>query len=212
MRLLIGIMSCHRDKWFHRVLRETWVGQWSSLVDVRFFVGRPILPVHEADEIYLDVPDGYQFDLTLKFQQMIAYALGAGYDFLFRCDTDTYVHVPRLLASKFWEHDYVGNAYLGRSAQGGPGLSMGRKAMEILVNKDATDNARCDDHWAGDKLLEEGIKPHHDPRFTIFQQGPAPRNDIISTHTANVRSRQVFDDLHSKALKISEKTIPEPRC
>src|SRR5271169_4506736 len=95
MKVLVGVLACHKNGDLQQACRDTWVGKWKHLVDIRFFIGRPLVP-SRADEVHLDVPDDYK-QLPLKTRAMFQYTLDNGYDRLFKCDDDTHVHIPRLL-------------------------------------------------------------------------------------------------------------------
>lgn len=183
MRVLIGVLSCHTNADLRQACRDTWVKLGAA--DVRFFLGRPIVD-GQSDEIYLDVPDDFM-SLTLKTRAMIAYALDQGYDYLFKCDDDTFVHIPRLLASGFQEHEYVGRAS-NKYAMGGAGYWVSRRTMQAVL---ATTLGHGDD-WAEDKHVgraaqEAGIRLVNDLRYFSSTTGrrmdfPAPGNDAITAH------------------------------
>lgn len=212
MKPLIAIESCHRDRWCHAQIRDTWLS--APAADTRFFLGVPKEPDAEADETFLDVPDGGGSELRLKILGSISWALANGYDNLFRCDTDTYVHVPRLLASGFERHDYSGFVQGDDSVFGGTGYWLSRRAMEALLARGEI--AACsgaEDWWVRYVLRQAGILPFHDPRYRIGTDrgtmvGPQPDNDVITCHNhernslTNLRDRANLYAVHEKAKGI----------
>jgi hypothetical protein len=116
---------------------------------------------------------------TLRMIGMATYAYARGYDHMFRCDTDTYVWINRLLASGFEQHDYMGycleypgqetiRGHATRTAHGGDGFFLSRRAMEIIKNaKPHTyyDGKYWGDMWTGDVLWRHGIHCKRDTRF-----------------------------------------------
>jgi hypothetical protein len=172
MKVLIAILSCERDYWAHRLVRDTWLK--NSSVSYGFFVGEGCT-VKELDEVKLQVSDG---DVTAKVRAIITFALTGGYDYLFKCDIDTYVCLSRLLKSGFEKHDWVGT-------YGGSGYWLSRVAMLALQEgKDEnTERPHDEDWWVGDNLRKFGFVSHVDVRFnSATDEGPQIDNDIITSH------------------------------
>ena len=219
MKILIAILSCHKEIGLHNNLRDTWLRQVPKGVDYKFFLGRPG-KANAADEVYLDVPDTFS-GVSQKTSGMVQWAYEHGYDYLFKCDTDTYVNVLRLLASGFEQYDYSGRRYppsndfkihvdgsrtatdwgnrLGNrsEAYGGPGYWLSRKAMKFIVdNKNSQEYlGSSEDWWVGAILRRCDITTHNDLRYQDFvRNSPAPWNNVITCHEH--RSGHVFPDQH----------------
>lgn len=206
-KILIAILSCQRDKLFHQQTRNTWLK--NCPVDYKFFTG---CSVSELDEIQVDAPDSSK-RLYKKTQRIVQYAFEKEYYFLFKCDVDTYVHVPRLLKSGFEQHDFVG--YNG--SYGGSGYWLSRVAMKVLLESPSLDWCPTEDGWVYHSLGNRGIRPFQDKRYhSLTNEGPTPENDIItshwySDHSCNpervIRSKERFDLIsvyHEKARNIEE--------
>ncbi len=138
----------------------------------------PLIDPLLLDELELDVPDGY-FYLTHKARAAFRWAVERNYDYVFRCDTDTFIRIPQLLASGFEEHDYVGRR-LGPApgyAYGGPSMGLSNKALRILA--DAPITITADDVWVGETLKQHGILLHDDRRYChLGKRAP----DAITMH------------------------------
>lgn len=189
MRALIGILSCHRDNEQDAICQQTWLNQRLPAADYRFFRGVPIgLPLPDS-HVTLNVGDDYN-SLPFKTQAMCRWALLKGYDYLFKCDNDTYVHIPRLMASGFERHAYSGWNWGGTGGycSGGAGYWLDRKCMGIIGDAEITADWRHPEHGGsmngedlqvGAILHRHGIDPFDDPRYRIR----APWNpDTISLH------------------------------
>lgn len=111
----------------------------------------------------------------MRTKLMCKYALEHGYDYVFRTDSDAYVWVNRLLACGFEQHDYMGwcidykeRFNPRRTAHGGIGFFLSRRAMQIIVD---TPPFRCvdgnywGDIWTGEVLAKNFIRCHRDTRF-----------------------------------------------
>jgi hypothetical protein len=118
MKILIGVKSCQRDKTegCHQAIRETWGKNLPESVDVRFFMGGVETPTLETDEVCLPVDDGY-WELTPKTRGIANYAVKENYDFVYLCDTDTYLIVPKLLETPFASFDFSGGHLCNRNSE-----------------------------------------------------------------------------------------------
>jgi len=196
MKILVAIPTCHKNALLVRACKETWVNEWSHLVDIRFFFGRPTFFPCTPLEISLDVDDGYK-QLPLKVLAMYRWILDNGYDRVFKCDDDTYVHIPRLLSCGKDEFDFVGRPDLASRythwMQGGAGYWLSRKAMEYLVNLPLD---YWKSHWAEDRLVgiamyKSGLSVSNDRRlfdapWVCYPSTPAPGNNSITAHKCDV--------------------------
>ncbi len=185
MKILFAVETCiaHTDR--DAVIRETWGKDLGNLV---FFNG-PMLNV--ADD-YLSLP--------FKTQAICRWAAERDYDFLARIDTDTFVHVPRLLASGFEQWDYSG--YVREDFYPlycyGPCYWLSRKAFTEVGKADWPAIAKSigcsptersyEDVMVGAILEGTQIVPHHDERYSHFTP-VLPENDKIIQH---LTSRGVY--------------------
>lgn len=191
---IILILSCKRDieNGSNDVCRQTWIKEWGHLVDYRFFIGNsdtgcPSVswkcPLLQQDEIVLEVPDSYYF-LPFKTQAMLGWALEKGYTHFFKCDTDTYVHIPRLLKSGFENHYYTGNfSITGSYASGGAGYWVNAEAAKKLVDAKAYNGG--EDKWVGSTLggRDSG---HNDIRYSHHFESLV-NADGIATYSLRTR-------------------------
>jgi hypothetical protein len=211
MKVLIAIVSCDRDRECHQTIRETWAKDCP--IDYKFFVGVGCAVQHE-DEVLLDVADDFN-SLPAKVQAVCAWAYERGYDFVFKCDTDSYVCVSRLLRSGFEKYHYSGccgataNVYPDACfpANGG-GYWLSRRAMEYLAyNMNLGLGKNCEDWCVFLSLMKgAGIFVHHDDRYRANRylpgQGPNWKNNFIILHDAgdrNLRNPKYMREAHLAA-------------
>jgi len=128
---------------------------------------------------------------------MYRWILDNGYDRVFKCDDDTYVHIPRLLACGKDEFDFVGRPDLANRyvhwMQGGAGYWLSRCAMEYLMNLPLD---YWKSHWAEDRLVgiamyKSGLRVSNDRRlfdapWTMYPSTPLPGNTSITAHKCDV--------------------------
>lgn len=159
--MLLAILSCHERPEYRQAQRETWLRSLRGL-DYRFFLGRGNSHDH-ADEVVLDVPDDYD-SLVFKLQATVAWAYQRGFDFIFKCDDDTYIRPERLLTSGFENHDYTGYCYRTQfHAIGGPGYWLSLKSMRVLLQYPVVQGP--EDIWVYETLRANGIECIHDDRY-----------------------------------------------
>lgn len=179
--VLIAVKSCEKHWDRCSAIRDTW---WTE--QVMFFTGN-MLNVHDSYEA-----------LPAKTQAICRWAVARGHLWAYLCDTDTYVHVPRLKALPLT--DYMGYHLEGKDyASGGAGYILSRKAMEIIAKADIKDFT-AEDEMVGKVLLGK-VRLCHEPRFSLYED-VLPGNDIISRHLS---SRKVFEigmmyEAHRKAI------------
>lgn len=180
MKILIAIPSCHALRHWHEAVRSTW-GKDIKGADLRFFLGS--LPQAE-DEVELNVGDSL-YALTHKVVEMCRWAQGQGYDFVFKCDLDTFVRPLWLLESDFCRFDWVGgqNSFF---ASGGAGYWLSNKAMQAVLQH-AIEPGPAEDVNTAHALLSKGFTLHHDPRF-LFVPGQTIQEDTITYHLSSVKT------------------------
>ncbi len=190
MDVLIAIEGCeaHRDRF-----NAQW-GTWAKNCMTTFFTGPE-----------LGVADDYD-SLPAKTQAICRWA--REYDFLFKCDTDTYASIVRLLASGFEQYDYSGfvrdDGFKPEYCYG-PAYWLSKKAMNILADADwaayPSVYPTCEDVMVGAILNAHGITPHHDPRYALYHD-VLPENDIITSHLSHAGRKfqiEFMYDAHRKA-------------
>lgn len=165
MKCLVAVKSCERDarNGFNQVMRDTWIKDVYG-ADVVFFMGQSTI-VPKNDEVQLDCPDDYM-SLPHKTRAIINFALHRDYDFVFFCDTDTYVIPKRLFESGFESYDLTGlfngrigvpNATEGKYwawISGGNGYWLSRRAMRII------DSCEPPTDWAEDRMIGQVLGPY----------------------------------------------------
>jgi len=81
---------------------------------------QPAVYSPKDDEVVLPVPDDY-FHLVFKVRKMHQWALDHGFEYVYKCDVDTYVDLERLMRSGFEQHDFTG--WRGRVLVEPPGIT-----------------------------------------------------------------------------------------
>lgn len=181
-RILIAICSCHRHEERREACRATWLTRLPPHVAAFFFIGTGGNAPPAANTLYLDVADDYAA-LTKKTASMLRGAVQRWpFDYLFKCDDDTFVAAPRL-------HELCGHemcAFLWsnpqKSASGGAGYLLSR-ALAARLPDEINESGYYEDVEVtlAARRLHAGIVPT--PRLRPgHEQYPRPENDLISAH------------------------------
>ena len=184
-KILIAVPTCfsfdYETRWEHKgnpeygkdmhvsgpndqtqAVRETWGADVAAFenVDLRFFYGRPRdgyprQPL--ADEIFLECPDAYG-SLPKKTVGVCKYAADNGYKFVYKCDTDTYVNVEKLLIEILQnQFDYAGYLH-GDVCSGGPGYLLSHWACKVIATQGNNPVHWAEDVHVANTLKNAGIK------------------------------------------------------
>lgn len=153
-------------------IRTTWLKQLPPDIDYRFFYGNKLRQDHRRnspqaplrdpkhDEVFLDCGDSYTSN-PAKMKAICAWALERGYDYILRCDDDTYIYPDRLFATNWSEFDYVGAGANPTAFHPGGCMFLSRRAMELIVKGRPTTYA--DDVWIGQLMRDNGIPLVYEP-------------------------------------------------
>jgi SAM-dependent methyltransferase len=199
-RLLIGALSGLDMHQRRATCRATWVADAKRLgVDVVFLVGGGgslTEPIRVDDILLLPCPDGYP-SLPQRTRWFCRWALGrSDWDYLLKCDDDTFVAVERLLALNLDGIDYTGQSPGGPYASGGAGYLLSRKAAQVVAN-DLTDATGSEDVLVGEVLRTAGIDLTPNERFIPFGSAdrcPRSGNYIVTTHAVSNNNFQRYRD------------------
>ena len=186
-KVLIAIKSCGRDQYngYNRACRATWLQDLRG-ANYCFVLGQGATRLH-PDELILPCGDGYR-DLPHKTQQLLKWACLHDYDYIFSCDTDTFVMPDRLLSSGFEKYDYYGffNGEIGKPkeiyyasyawASGGSGYFVSRRAAQLVTDVNPDNYSMCPDlripcedlmigQILGPYIAKGELTAAHDPKF-----------------------------------------------
>lgn len=128
LRILIGICSCLHYAHKHQAVRDTWLRVLAPGITALFFTGES-KEINKPGLVQLACPDDYGH-LPSKVQSFYSYALvHHDFDYLFKCDDDTYVHPERLLGLPRPGVEFIGNPRLFSHGwtNGGAGYLMSRE-------------------------------------------------------------------------------------
>jgi hypothetical protein len=181
MNILIAVEGCEAHRERFEVIDKTWANGHP------FIHGNHVATMAYFTGDMLGVPDDY-LSLPQKTKAICKEAKNYMYDFMLVCDTDTYLSVPRFLASGFENYDYTGfvQTWLPVPYCSGPSYCLSKKSIQTLVETnwkqfEVKDHATDEDVMVGSVLFHRGIRYHHDDRY-VNPAGVLPENDVISYH------------------------------
>ncbi len=207
-RIIIGALTAWKYPDRRDRCERTWVPDAERLgLDVVFLAGVPDIerPQRYGRMLCLPCPGDYP-SLPQRTRWFCRWALSVdGWEYLFKCDDDTYVVAARLAAydtmlevrcdssGTSWPErrprDYIGAEWKPGVAygSGGGGYLLSRRAATIAAEK-LTHETGAEDALVGQVLREAGIRLSIEPRFVPFgsmAHRPKPDNDLITVHGVN---------------------------
>jgi hypothetical protein len=209
--LLIAITSCHQNRAMRDLCRRGWLKRWMHQYPgaaYSFFVGRGDGEV-EPDVVKLDVDDGYHY-LNHKTRAIMRFAVQRNPQpkYIFKCDDDTWVHLPRLL--ELVSHlpataQYVGDNHGYRCrrwyqnqmhdyAHGGAGYLLDLPTAQAVAEKLQVQwGTSCEDLEVGRLMRHLRVSLISDSRFQFdwvdSYTVPRPCNELITAHYVTSEER-----------------------
>lgn len=173
-------------------VEQTWA-RWSTSTgtDVVFLLANPELtqPVRNGNRLWLPCPDDYE-SLPQRTRWFCQWARdNTDTQHVFKCDDDTYLHVPRLVeaaATKRWNAvDCVArrNKIDRFCFHGGAGYLLTRRAVAAVATH-LTDLQGEEDYAVGRVLRQCGMNVLNEGRLNFWRQhgSPSRNNRLITTH------------------------------
>lgn len=174
MKILIALVSCHKNTARRNAQRNTWLPNLKE--DYKFFLGDGSNELAE-DEVQLDCPDDY-FNLPKKIKAIIIWALERGYDYIFKCDDDVYVFPDRLLVGEFYKYSYTGrflnrpNSHEFGDYASGFAYWLREDAAKIILSSEISDSN--EDRWVGKTLHLAKVSHYNDKMYVVLSMKPKP--------------------------------------
>ncbi len=207
VRVLVGICSCNSAAHRRKACRETWISHQVPGIECRFFLGRREPIAHEPDVVTLWVADTYSH-LPAKGLEFYKYALEHyDFDWLYKCDDDTYLALGRLESLCDDRYDLIGDMSLKHrgSPSGGAGYLMKRSLVEKLVaHGHELSPTGPEDVLFGKLAHKLGARMHATPRLFLDQcPSPLKNNDLVSCHWCSpVRLHEIENTFYATPLAI----------
>jgi hypothetical protein len=207
LKVLVGICSSRTTALRRAAVRDTWMKRLPAGVQAVFFVGRGG-GNGETDVFEMTTADDYP-GLPSKVHAFCRHALEHHeFDYLFKCDDDTYLVPGRLLELAANNTPFVGSsAFAPRGfASGGAGYLISREAVSAIAAalppgpRDIFRLEGAEDVWVSNLLREHGfpltptplLQPRHD-------RLPHLANDIVTAHYCGPDLMRVIDRLITDA-------------
>jgi hypothetical protein len=134
-----------------------------------------------------------------------------GYKFVYKCDTDTYVNVEKLLIEILENSfDYAGYLH-GGVCSGGPGYLLSNHACKIIATQGNNPTHWAEDVHCANTLKNAGIRPlmlpGHRPGFSahfFFGDGKAfdatkITDDVITAHAVFPEQMRTWHSLSKRS-------------
>lgn len=184
-KILVGICSCLKYPEKREAVRKTWMAHAREGIECSFFVGGGQAIDGEIDTIAVAADDSYGF-LPAKVIAFFRHALEHfEFDWLFKCDDDTYVALDRLRTLLDFDVELVGNETLAArgSPSGGAGYLLSRRMVELIAGDQSLPAWGAEDIIIGEAAIRHGAKSES-TALLRWNATPSPRidNDLITAH------------------------------
>jgi hypothetical protein len=212
MKWLIAVGSCeaYERKGNNDAMRNTWLEEASKLgIPHRFFHG---FGATQKDDVVIVPCDDSYGGLMQKDKWMYAWAIEQGYDYVYRCDHDSYCRPERLLKCEFEKYDLAGCKGPMNSIEGGPGFFISNRACQIYVDEIEeackghviqgkyvdTDyhNSYLNDWWTTALVTDHNLIKAGSSSFvhltSIDEMGPRKNNNYISAHLSTIKGKENY--------------------
>ena len=185
MKILTAILTCSATQKRADACLDTWIQDIKTPHDYFFYGDKS--QAHTMTKAWDCTPDAgeHRARLPEKTYKMLVKSLDYEWDFLFKCDDDTYVSFGKL-AKKLETFNPDEALYVGTVlwnpigyAQGGAGYALTRKAVVKCLNsfknfyKDGSKTRDAEDYCVGLSLLKEGVELTHDEDFHTYHPSHA---------------------------------------
>ncbi|MGO9115222.1 MAG: hypothetical protein ACLP9L_38915 [Thermoguttaceae bacterium] len=196
-RTIVFMLHAEKHKRRLELCNRTWLrdarkgGQGVLIVRTIDDPTWPAITTLHGSELWVPVEDTLKA-LPQQIRHVCRWALQRDdWDYLFKCDDDTYLSIPRFLKYSP-HHDYRGQRlnYGGlRYAHGGAGYFLSRRAVQVLADK-LTQLEGAEDWWVGEVLKRNGINLVHDGNFFGKRKDGPPRRENWHITGHHISERQ----------------------
>lgn len=186
-KILVLICSCQKNREKRDNCRETWLKRKPDNIDYFFFLGGE--QGEEKDTLYLDCDDSYA-ELPAKmlfiFNLVLTWGKLKDYDYVMKCDDDTYVVLDRLDSLLVGNPQVIGDYWISDYAPillGGAGYLIKTNVLKEIAKKMEVSTKYGEDQQVAIAAQKAGLTIS---RTDKLQQGnsilPTPENDQITAH------------------------------
>lgn len=197
--ILVGICSCAGAHKRRETIRNTWMKHAEPGIECRFFMGRRE-EAEEKDVVSLWVHDDYNH-LPEKVLAFFRYALEHyDFDWLFKCDDDTWIDLSRLATLPDERYDLIGDMSLqARGApSGGAGYLLSRALVEKIAAETDVPLTGAEDLIFGELAVRLGARCHATDRLNLNNKPyPMDDNDLITSHWCSPEQLEAIEAFHA---------------
>jgi Galactosyltransferase/Glycosyltransferase family 10 (fucosyltransferase) C-term len=198
VKIIVGVMTCCSVTQRRLMCKQTWFSRLKLRRDIVpvFLVGNDVrnATIYE-DTLCLPCNDDY-YSLAYKTREFCRWAMTQDFDYLFKCDDDTFIYADRFVSFNPHNRHYIGvdpvDHINPKFASGGAGYWLSRESARIVADMDIE---RIREH-TGIQSYSEDLLVYHaltqkrihftqDKRFQAWNQPhrhPRGSNEIITCH------------------------------
>ena len=214
IKILVGICSHFKGEEQRRIIRETWLKYNPSESEIvcRFFIGGHSIPEgEEADTIALGSNDSYEH-LPQKCFDFYRWGYeNFTFDYIFKCDDDTFLALDRLSNVIDKSYDLIGDPSTANperlAPSGGAGYFLSHRLVKALLSCEIPETG-YEDLIFGELALKLGFPCKADERLCMHPgKPPLSDNDMVSCHWCSKEQMVLFDQLYRAKPVLTLKAI-----
>lgn len=180
--ILVGICSCHGYDERRNAVRDTWMSEKVDGITPLFFIERG--DCDEPDTVCVEADDSYEA-LPEKVLSFFRWAIeNHNFEWLFKCDDDTYLSLARLSSIIDPRYDLIGDPSVDRrgAPSGGAGYFLSRRAVLQLI-EDKLPKTGAEDLIIGHAIRSYGLPTLSRKVLSMDSRSrPTPDNEVVSAH------------------------------
>jgi hypothetical protein len=210
-RIVVGVLTCDGYADRRRACEETWVADLAADdVLVAFLRGDETLDTPyrwDGSTLWCRCPDDY-LSVIHKTRAFVRWATeNIEFEYLFKCDDDTYVYRDRFVTYDQGGADYIGTPVRREFASGGAGYFLSARAAEMVAEGDF--GPKAEDRLVGELLFDHGIELTVDNRFRGWTNNwdrdtdlptPDQRSKWVTSHLGRKPPEKMYE-LHSEVVR-----------
>jgi len=183
--IFVAVCSCNRDSnvSLRDACRTTWLEKIPDNVKYKFFVGKGY-DGDEDDVVEVKVGDTY-WDLPRKMKAIYEWIHeNCEYNYVYKCDDDTYAILDKLKELTVFGHDFIGNDFLLKDnkkyASGGAGYYLSKNLLPKIITEEVPERGLEDVTFS--RLALKHTKNYTGSSRLYYNVDGFKDKDMISAH------------------------------
>jgi hypothetical protein len=182
------------------MIANSWLSEEIENIQPVFFVGGDREQWLDSHTVMVEAPDDYAH-LPQKIRKFFEFCLrNFDFEWIFKCDDDTYVAMDRLHSLISADHDIIGSPYLDErgSPSGGAGYFLTREMVRRLVADATLASVGDEDVIHGEAVIRYGARALGTHRLRMDASDfPRSDNDLVTAHWCSEARLEIIHSIRT---------------